>query len=119
MSRLDEFTAHVCDLLQPLGPVVARRMFGGWGLYVDGVMFALIEQERLFLKADREAEARFADAGCQPFTYVARGQTIALSYFEAPDGSLEDPDDLLPWAELAVRAARRAKAEKATSRKRT
>ena len=118
MSRRDEFTAHVCDLLETLGPVAPRRMFGGWGLYLDGVMFALIEQDRLFLKADRETEARFAEAGCQPFTYVARGRTIALSYFEVPDGSLEDPDELLPWAELALRSARRAKAEKAAKPKR-
>ena len=112
MSRPDEFVDHVRDLLQALGPVVPRRMFGGWGLYLDGVMFALIEGDRLYLKADQETEARFATASCEAFTYEARGKTISLSYREAPDGSLEDPDDLLPWARLSLEAARRAKAAK-------
>ncbi len=112
MSRRDEFVDHVRDLLRALGPVAARRMFGGWGLYLNGVMFALIEGDRLYLKADQETEARFADAGCAPFTYEARGKRVSLSYREAPDGSLEDPDELLPWARLALEAARRAKAAK-------
>ncbi|MDH3596853.1 MAG: TfoX/Sxy family protein [Rhodospirillales bacterium] len=112
MSRRDVFIDHVCDLLRVLGPVAPRRMFGGWGLYLDGVMFALIEGDRLYLKADQETEARFAAAECEPFTYEAKGKRISLSYREAPDGSLEDPDDLLPWARLALEAARRAKAAK-------
>ena len=112
MSRRDEFVDHVCDLLRALGPVAARRMFGGWGLYLDGRMLALIEGDRLYLKTDRATEARFAEAGCEPFTYEAKGRTISLSYREAPDGSLEDPDELLPWARLALEAARRAKAAK-------
>ena len=112
MSRRDEFVDHVCDLLLALGSVAARRMFGGWGLYLGGTMFALIEGDRLYLKTDQATEARFADAGCEPFTYQAKGRTISLSYREAPDGSLEDPDELLPWARLALEAARRAKAAK-------
>lgn len=112
MSRRDAFVDHVCDLLQALGTVAARRMFGGWGLYLDGVMFALIDSDRLYLKTDRATEARFAAADAEPFTYEAKGKTISLSYREAPDGSLEDPDELLPWARLALEAARRAKAAK-------
>ena len=112
MSRPDEFVDHVRDLLQALGPVVPRRMFGGWGLYLDGIMFALIDGDRLYLKTDEATEARFAEAAAEPFTYEARGKTVRLSYREVPDGSLEDPDDLLPWARLALEAARRAKAAK-------
>jgi DNA transformation protein len=112
VNRRDEFVAHVCDLLQALGPVAARRMFGGWGLFFDGVMFALIGGDRLYLKTDRATEARFAAAGAEPFTYEARGRTINLSYHEAPDGSLEDPDELLPWARLALEAARRGRVGK-------
>jgi DNA transformation protein len=118
VTRRDEFVDHVCDLLQALGPVAPRHMFGGWGLFLDGVMFALIASDRLYLKADRTTEPRFAEAGCPPFTYEARGRTMSLSYREAPDGSLEDPDDLLPWARLALEAARRAKAEKARTGRR-
>jgi DNA transformation protein len=118
VSRRDAFVDHVCDLLLAQGPVAARRMFGGWGLYLDGVMFALIADERLYFKVDDETQERFAGAGAAPFTYIARNKTVALSYREAPDGSLEDPDDLLPWARLALEAARRARAAKARKRRR-
>ena len=118
MSRRDEFVDHVRDLLRALGPVAPRRMFGGWGLYLDGVIFALIEGDRLYLKTDRETAARFAAIGAEPFTYEAKGRTISLSYREAPDTSLEDPDDLLPWAHLGLEAARRAQATKARKQRR-
>ncbi len=117
MTRLPDFVEHVLDLLVPFGPAAARRMFGVWGLYLDGVMFALIADDRLYLKADRETEARFAEAGCAPFTYEARGRTISLSYREAPDGGLEDPEALLPWARLALEAARRSKVAKKRRRR--
>ena len=112
MSAGQAFVDHVAGRLLPLGPVQARRMFGGWGLFLDGVMFALIARDRLYLKADAESAARFEAAGCAPFTYQRKGKTIALSYREAPPDTLEGAGDgagdLLAWAELAVEAARRS-----------
>ncbi len=84
-------------------------MFGGWGLYLDDVMFGLIAAERLYLKVDRETEARFAAAGSAPFTYHRGAKRIAMSYREAPAGTLRDPDALLPWARLSLEAAARAR----------
>ncbi len=84
-------------------------MFGGWGLFLDGIMFALVADGRLYLKVDGETEAQFADAGAEPFTYRSPSRTVQMSYREAPDGGLEDSDELLPWARLAVEASRRAK----------
>lgn len=112
MTRHDPFVEHLLDLLLPLGPVQPRRMFGGWGLYLEGTMFALVADDRLYLKVDGETEDRFADAGAEPFTYSRPGRRVKMSYREAPDGSLEDPDELLPWARLAVEASRRAKSAK-------
>ena len=119
MSSDTAFVDRVVRLLLPLGPVQARRMFGGWGLFLDGVMFALIARDRLYLKADAESVARFEAAGCAPFTYQRKGKTIALSYREAPPDTLDGAGDLLAWAELAVEAARRSpKKRKAKSRRR-
>jgi DNA transformation protein len=81
-------------------------------------MFALIDGERLYLKTDQATKARFAEAGAEPFTYEAKGRTISLSYREAPGGSLENPDDLLPWAGLALAAARLGRAAKTGRRRR-
>jgi DNA transformation protein len=119
MSKDRTFVDRVLGLLMPLGPVRARAMFGGWGVYMDDMMFGLIADDELFLKADGETEARFAAAGAAPFVYSRNGDSITMSYRKAPDGSLRDPGALLPWAELALAAAKRArKGKKSKSSKR-
>ena len=119
MSKDRTFVDQVLGLLMPLGPVRARAMFGGWGIYLDDTMFGLIADNELFLKVDGETEVRFAAAGAAPFVYSRGGDSITMSYRKAPDGSLSDPGALLPWAELALAAAKRArKGKKSKSGKR-
>ena len=112
MSGRTEFVDRALARLLPMGPVRARAMFGSWGLFLDDVMFALIAGERLYFKVDAETEARFVGAGSQAFTYARRGARVAMSYREAPAGALEATEALLPWAELGLDAARRARRRK-------
>ncbi len=112
MSKDRRFVDRVLGLLLPAGPVRARAMFGGWGVYLDDTMFALIANDELFLKIDGKTEAAFAAAGAEPFVYSRGGESIAMSYRKAPDGSLDDTGSLLPWAEMALAAARRSRAGK-------
>jgi DNA transformation protein len=112
------FVTRCLALLLPLGPVIPRRMFGGWGFFLDGVMIALVARERLYFKTDEQTAPRFAAAGAEPFVYHRRGAPVALSYWSAPAGSLEDPPALLAWGELAVGAARRSAAQKAVHKRR-
>ncbi len=118
MARDPELVRLVLGLLLALGPVQARRMFGGTGLFLDGTMFALIDRSRLYIKADDRTKADFAAAGAEPFTYRRQGKRIALSYWMAPEGSLASPDALLPWARLGVEAAIRGRAAKARKKPR-
>lgn len=90
----------------------ARAMFGGHGLYLHGQMFALLADGRLFLKTDAESLPVFLAAGCQPFTYEARGRRVSVQYHEAPSEALEHPDEAVRWARLGVAAALRAAASK-------
>ncbi len=92
-------------------------MFGGWGLYLDDVMFGLIAEERLYLKVDPETDAQFAAAGSAPFTYHRGAKRIAMSYREAPAGTLRDPGALLPWARLGLEAAVRARKKRARTKR--
>ncbi len=106
------FVDGVLGSLLPLGPVRARAMFGGWGLFLDDVMFGLIARERLYLKVDAETEPRFAAAGAEAFTYLRQGKQVALSYREVPleaEAGASGPAALLPWAELGLAAAKRAR----------
>ena len=112
----NEFVAHCGELLSPLGAVRSRRMFGGHGFYVDDVFVALIAGERLYLKADVLTRSAFEGAGCTPFTFEkARGgsvESVATSYFSAPEDAMESPPLMQPWARLALAAALRARAAK-------
>lgn len=113
MARDSAVLDHVLDVLRTvLDDVQARAMFGGHGLYHLGVMFALIADDELYLKADPVSEPRFREAGCRPFTYEGKGKPVTMSYWTVPAGSLDDPDEMRPWAILAVEAAMRGKARK-------
>ncbi len=106
--KISEFVTHVVDMLEPLGPVSAKRMFGGYGIYLDGMMFALVADDTLYLKVDDESRSEFAAAGLEPFRYSKKGKTYEMSYHAAPEDALEDAELLREWARKAVDAAMRA-----------
>ena len=118
MNPTRDFVEHCLELLAPLGQPRARRMFGGHGLYVDDVFVAIIASERLYLKVDAQARPRFEAAGCDAFVYDAKGQAISLSYFSVPDGAMDSPALMQPWARMALAAALRARAAKPSAARR-
>lgn len=88
-------------------------MFGGAGVYVDGIMFALIADDVLYLKVDEQNRAGFQDAGSEPFTVEMKGKSVSMaSYWRAPDHLLEDREEMTRWARLSLNAARRGKKRK-------
>ncbi|MBL8669034.1 MAG: TfoX/Sxy family protein [Alphaproteobacteria bacterium] len=113
VTTADPFVAHCLELLAPLGSVTARRMFGGHGLYCDGVMLALVADDMLYLKVDDANRGAHETAGLPPFTYVAKGrQRAVMSYYQPPLDALDDAATMRPWAEAALAAARRARLAK-------
>jgi DNA transformation protein and related proteins len=116
-SATPPFVEHCLELLSPLGSVRSKRMFGGWGLYVDELFIALIAFERLFLKVDDTSRARFEAADCAPFVYEAEGRRVVMSYWTAPDEALDSPALMQPWARMALQAALAAKSAKAVKAK--
>lgn len=103
-----QFCDHAVELLQGMGPVSARRMFGGHGLFLDGLMFGLIADGELYLKVDQASRDAFLDLGLHPFTYHKKGKAMALSYFQAPDTCLDSLDEMTKWGNVAFAAALRA-----------
>jgi DNA transformation protein len=100
---------HIREIFSEFGPVSVRRMFGGAGIYADGLMFALVADDVIYLKADAQNEAAFAREKLPPFTYVAKNNKRAvMSYRRMPDRLYDDPDELARWAREALAAARRA-----------
>ena len=99
------FVSHCVELLAPLGAVRVRRMFGGWGLYLDEVFLAIIAFERLYLKANVNTQAQFEQAQCEPFVFEAKGKAMTMGYWTAPAEALDSPALMEPWARLALQAA--------------
>jgi DNA transformation protein and related proteins len=113
MAAESEFVGFVLESLRPLARVAARRMFGGHGIFMDGLMFGLIADDQLYLKVDAGNRAAYEAEGLPPFTYVGKGRRIEMSYHEAPSEGFDDPEILCDWAREAYAAALRADARKA------
>ena len=107
-AKSSEFVSHLLDMLESLGPVSAKRMFGGHGIYLDGLMFALVADDTLYLKVDDETRDAFLAARLEPFSYAKQGKIYQLSYHAAPADALEDSELMRDWARKAVGAAMRA-----------
>ncbi len=107
-----EFTAYVVELMQSIGPVHAKHMFGGHGIFLEGLMFGLVADSVLYLKADKETEHEFKTKGLEAFTYIKKNKEFKMSYFQAPEEIFEDSAAMNSWATKAYNAALRVAAKK-------
>ena len=101
----DPFVLHACELLSSVGPCVARRMFGGWGISVEGMNIALIAYDTLYLKTNAGTVATWLAAGGEPFAFEMKGTLKEMRYHTPPAEALESPRLMEPWARLALEAA--------------
>lgn len=104
---MSEFVDYLHEVFSEFGRIYARRMFGGYGIYRDGLMFALVSDDTLYLKADNETAREFDSRGLAPFRYAKGGRMVSLSYFEAPEEIYDDPGQAAVWGRLAYDAAAR------------
>lgn len=104
------FVDFVIEQLAPLGQVRHKRMFGGGGLWIDGIMFALIGDGQMFMKADAANRGMFEAEGMGPFVYEGKGKPITMSYWRVPEHLYDEPDELLRFAGQSLAAAHRAAA---------
>jgi DNA transformation protein len=112
MAARTEFVRFVLDLLDPVGEIRARAMFGGFGIYQRETIFAIIVGDRLYFKTDDATRRSFTKLGLGPFTYTARGKTVVMQYHEAPPDVFESPEAMQSCALDAIGVARRAAGRK-------
>jgi DNA transformation protein and related proteins len=106
------------ELFRPFGPVAVRRLFGGAGVYADGMMFALVHDGIVYLKSDEQNASAFEREQLPPFTYETKdGKRAVMSYRRMPERLYDDPDELAIWARDALAAARRTSARRPGSRR--
>ena len=107
------FAEHVRELLGELGPIRIKNMFGGAGVYCDDLIFALIIEDALWIKADAENRTLFEAAGSEPFTFEYKdGRRETMNYWRLPDTASDAPEEALRWARLGLDAALRARRPK-------
>ena len=116
MASNTDFANYCCDLMGSVGPCVAKRMFGGFGISTDGLTIAILadlgEGEKLWLKGDESTRSRYEAAGCKIFIYPMKGVPRSVNYFSSPEEAMDSPGAMRPWAMLALECALRARAVK-------
>ena len=105
---MSEFTHYLQDLFSPLGDIEAKRMFGGYGIFMNDLMFGLVADEELYLKVDDQNRADFEALGLPAFMYPKKDKMVALSFCLAPADALENRDIAQQWGQKAYEAAKRA-----------
>ena len=106
------YRTYVLEQLAGLGPVAARAMFGGLGLYHDSVFFGLVDDDTLYLNVDDITRGDYERAGMGPFR-PSQDTGPSLGYYAVPGEVLEDAAALRDWAAKAVEVARRKAAGEA------
>jgi len=103
------------DLLATAGIVRTRKMFGGTGLYLEGVFFGLVADGRLFFRVDDESRGEYESAGSEPFQPFPDKPSMR-TYFEVPERVQGDRRAMKTWTLRALKAARErdAKPKRAT-----
>ena len=113
MAVSSTYKDFIAGLLEPVGPVSIKRMFGGAGVYAEGVTFAIIDDDVMYLKVDDATRPKFESAGMGPFTYTSKsGQHALSSYWRCPERLYDEPEELQDWARESIAVARRAAAAK-------
>jgi DNA transformation protein len=108
-----DYIEHVLELMRPAGRASARAMFGGHGIYVDGMIVGIVDDDVLYLKTDTETRGAFVARDLAPFRYATKkGDVEITSYFRPPDEALESPAEMREWLRLALAAALRSAARK-------
>jgi DNA transformation protein and related proteins len=107
MPARDSYIEFLIEQFSPLGNITARAMFGGYCLYCDGAVFALVANHEVYLKADDANRAMFEDRGLRPFKPFEDRDEV-MSYYQGPPEIFEDPDVMSRWCTPSVEAGRRA-----------
>lgn len=119
---MSQFADSLHEVFAALGPVQLRRMFGGHGVFHDGLMCAIVIRDTLYLKCDAHTRPHFEALGLAPFTYERQGRQMPMSYWQAPETVFEDRGEAALWSRRSFEAALRvanAKAAKPPAARKT
>ena len=113
MSVDEGLLVSVHESLEPLGRVTMRKMMGGATLYLDGNVFAILDEGQIWFKSDADADAVWDAEGCERFSVTFKdGRVDTMNYRRGPLDVCDDPEAMQRWAALALQASVRAASKK-------
>jgi len=113
------FLQYVLEQLERTGRVTSRRMFGGVGLYCDGLFFALVDDETLYFKVDDATRPDYESRGMKPLRPFKDKPEVSLTYYTVPADVLDDAEELVMWARRSVAIAAAAPKKKAPRKRKS
>ena len=116
---MSEFVEYLTEVFVDFGPIQTRKMFGGYGIYHQGVMFGLVADDTLYLKVDDTIKPYFEAKSLSPFEYDKGDKVVKMSYHVAPDNILDDPQEAAIWAQRSFDVAARLKNSTKQTRRKT
>jgi DNA transformation protein and related proteins len=116
MKQADTFKDFIVDQLRDLPGLRVRRMFSGYGFYCDEFFFGIIARSRLYFKTDARSRKAYLERGTKPFR--PRPKQELPTYYEVPVEILEDGEQLVKWAQEAIRVAASIKDKKKAGKSR-
>lgn len=120
MKSANPFHEYVADLFASLGQIRIRKMFGGAGVYSGEDMFALLDDDKIYLKADADLKGQLEAEGGEAFAWTnpKTGKTMTMSYVSLPTGAMDDADSASEWGLKARDVATKARRAKVKSPRR-
>ncbi len=105
---MSDYVEYLKEVFSDFGPVQPKRMFGGYGIFHKGLMFGLVADDVLYLKADEMISLHFTDRELEQFSYEKKGKAFKMSYFMAPEDIFDDSEEAKIWADRSYAAAVRS-----------
>jgi len=112
LAASKDYLEYILDVLSLCDNITAKRLFGGYGLYQNGIIFAIIVENELYFKVDESNIDLYQNLNSEPLTFHAKGKTISMSYRKVPDEIIENKELLVTHVELAVLASAKNKKHK-------
>jgi DNA transformation protein len=103
-------------LFEQLGQIKSRSMFGGFGIFADDTMFALVVRDKLHLRADEKLTQQFRSQGLEPYVYKKRGFPVVTKYFAIEGDIQNNADQIISVAKVALEASNLEKNQQAKSK---
>ncbi len=101
----DSFNAFLEEILANWHPITIKRMFGGEGVFREGIMFALITDDELYFKTDSKTKQVFEDMNCSQFLYEKKDKIVRMNFFKAPEECYDSAEKMEYYADMAWQTA--------------